>query len=59
MYPPSQLMIQMYSIFFLLLLWMYLCVDLFTNVDKILFGNKLIEPVYFICVVIYMYRYMF
>ena len=31
--------------------------DLFTNEDMILFGNKLIDPVYFICVIIYMYMF--
>ena len=30
---------------------MYFCMDPFTNVDMVLFGNKLIDPVYFIRVI--------
>ena len=55
---PPQLTIQMYSNF---LYYIYACIftDLFTNVDMIIFGNKLFDPVYFNCVIKYMNRYMF
>ena len=57
MYPPFPTHNQDVQYVFVLHLCMYFCMDLFTTVDVILFGNELIDPVYFICVIIY--KYMF
>ena len=57
--PPPQTYNRDVQQFFVIHLGMYFCMDLFTNEDIILFGNKLIDPVYFIFVIICVYCYMF